>query len=209
VSGPDRDNDDVPVVELMPRGRVADGYVLYAAGSQYSRRSVIELALKLGAFLGLAMLGVFRPVRRAAADFPYQEHASCGSYDPDFWNGNDGNDNGWAEPGTCRDDACVGSSDDLMGWYLCTGCGEVSERSLIGWHAVGQRWAVSLGDTTDICSLGGVAKDAWRWSVANCPPCSPAVFRCHDGWKLFPDGTLSLSVCQALVACNGQPHNPC
>jgi hypothetical protein len=201
--------DDIPVVELMARGRSADGYELYTAGTnRYSRRGVIELGLKLGAFLGLVMLGLFRPVR-AAADFPYQEHASCGPYDPDFWNGNDGNNNGWAEPGTCRDDACVGTSDDLMGVYMCTGCREISERSLLGWHAVGQRGRFTLGDTTDICSVGGIAKDAWQWSVANCPPCSPAVFRCHDGWKLDPIGTLSLTICQALVTCNGQPHQQC
>jgi hypothetical protein len=201
--------DELPVVEEMPRGRRVAVDTGYGDRSRFDRRQALGFAFKAGVFVGLTMLGLFRSVRRAAADFPYRAHPSCGSYDPDIWNGFDGNDNGWFEPGTCAEDACVGVPPDAMGSWFCTTCAEVDAHNPYGWHFTGRRGPFLYGDQPDLCTVGGNVRDAWKWQVSSCLECEPAGFRCHDGWKLYPNGDVVLTVCQALVECSGEAYAPC
>jgi hypothetical protein len=160
--------------------------------------------------------------RRAHADWPnYDEwvnsgdplrSSACGRFDPDYWNGNDGNNNGYRDPGTCTDDTCVGTSDEHMGPSFCTQCSEQSTQSPLGWHFRGARDHYKFGDLSPSnCDpderLG--TRDAWRWAVSSCAGCAPAMFRCHDGYKRYPDGSADWTVCQAMIGCNGNPYTPC
>jgi len=204
--------DELPVAASLPRGRVPETASPYDARSGFSRRDVLGLVFRASVFLGLTLLGFFRSVRKAAADFPYAAHPSCGRYDPDFWNGFDGNNNGFFEPGTCQDDACVGAPDDAMGAWYCVTCDEVGPHNPYGWHFTGQRGPFLYGDATDVCNIDGVSgndRDAWKWQISSCVGCEPAVFRCHDGWKLDPGGEVVGTVCQGLVECNGSLYSPC
>jgi hypothetical protein len=99
--------------------------------------------------------------------------------------------------------------DDAMGSWYCTTCAEASDHNPYGWHFTGRRGPFFYGDQPDLCNVGGVSRDAWKWEIASCNDCQPATFRCHDGWKLYPNGELALTVCQGLVACNGEVYNPC
>src|SRR4029079_14544993 len=141
---------------------------------RYDRRSLLGLAARVGVVVGIALLGTMRSVKRAYANFPYQSHSRCGGYDPDTWNGFDGNNNGWLEPGTCDDDVCIGAPDDAMGRWYCTTCREVSPSNPYGWHYSGQRGPFFYGDATDLCTVNGIARDAWQWQVARCNDCAPA-----------------------------------
>jgi hypothetical protein len=201
-----------PVLDEMPRGRSGGPVTVYDRRPRHSRRTVLAGSARLGAFLGLTMLGFFRSVRRAAADAPYSAHSSCGRYDPDYWNGFDGDNNGFFEPGTCDDDVCIGASDDAMGSWYCVTCDEVGPQNPYGWHFSGVRGPFVYGDATDVCAPNGTGvspRDAWKWQVSVCNDCEPALFRCHDGWKLTPSGDLSATVCQGLVECNGSIYSPC
>ena len=129
----------------------------YETRNRLDRRAVLRVGFRLGVFIGLSMLGLFRSVRTAAADYPYGAHPTCGSYDPDSWNGFDGDNNGWFEPGTCDDDTCVGVPDDAMGSWYCTTCAEVSDHNPYGWHFTGRRGPFLYGDQPDLCNVGGVS----------------------------------------------------
>ena len=206
--------DDLPVAAELPQGRTAVSY-----GGFYrdpaSRRSFLMLTVRVAALVGLVTLGLFRSVRRAYGAVTYTEHvnasnprtaSACGNYDPDTWFGNDGNQNGFHEPGECTDDACVGASDAEMGNSFCVKCNEVSANNPYGWHFVGFRGQRQYGDHSNVCTVNGVNRDAWRWKINNCAGCNTAVFRCHDGWKRDPNEFHDLTVCQALVYCNGTLH---
>jgi hypothetical protein len=53
----------------------------------------------------------------------------------------------------------------------------------------------------DVCA----GRDAWKWSVGPCGECSEsAVFRCHDGFKQYSDGTLDPTICQGIVSCDNR-----
>jgi hypothetical protein len=212
MSVPESAFDDLPVVEMLPRGRVPAAPSVYDARCRPTRREMLGFGLKAGVFVGLAMLGLFKSVRRAEAEFPYQAYSSCGQYDPDYWNGFDGDDNGFFEPGTCDDDVCIGAPDDAMGSWYCTTCEEVGPHNPYGWHFTGPRGPFLYGDATDLCRIDGAtssARDAWKWHVSSCLECEPAVFRCHDGWKLDPVGEVTATVCQGLVECSGSLYQPC
>jgi hypothetical protein len=202
----------LPVIDDLPRGRVAAQPSPYDARRRIGRRALIRFGTRGGVFVGLTILGLFRSVRRAAADTSYATHPSCGRYDPDTWNGFDGNDNGWFDPGNCMDDVCIGAPDDAMGSWYCVTCDEVDANNPYGWHFSGRRGPFIYGDATDVCSpasVGTDARDAWKWQVSSCSSCEPAVFRCHDGWKLDPGGEVTSTVCQGLVECNGSLYTPC
>jgi hypothetical protein len=204
--------DELPIVADGGRGRAPTARSSYDGRARVGRRALFGTSVRIGAVAGVTMLGLFRSVRRAAADTGYAAHPSCGRYDPDRWNGFDGNDNGFVEPGTCDDDVCVGAPDDAMGSWYCVACEEVDANNPYGWHFTGRRGPFLYGDATDLCSINGVGidpRDAWKWQVSTCGDCTPAVYRCHDGWKLDPGGEVTATVCQGLVECNGSLYAPC
>lgn len=213
---------ELPAAGELPPGRDAEPTPGYP--THVDRRGFFALAGKLLLLVGLFSIGLATRARRAHADWPsYDEWindddplraSACGQYDPDFWYGNDRDNNGWREPGTCTDDVCVGASDELMGPDFCTQCSERGDESPIQWHFRGRRGDYTYGDWSGgICDPGRFpyvgGRDAWRWAVSSCGDCAPAVFRCHDGYKRYPSGATELTICQALVACNGDKYQPC
>lgn len=217
-------DSELPVAENLRLGRRKEPVPFYREA--VNRRSFLGLTGKLMVFVGLVSLGLSVGMRRARADYPnYNEwkneanpltESRCGIYDPDIWYGHDGNNQGWTnypsiQEGTCSDDACVGTDDALMGAFYCTTCAEANPYAPVKWHFNGTRGNVTYGDfVPSVCDPnGGGPKDAWRWKIDACQGCSPAVYRCHDGWKRHPNGTPELTICQALVACDGAVYQPC
>jgi hypothetical protein len=75
------------------------------------------------------------------------------------------------------------------------------------WHFVGSRGQIQYMDREpDVCA----GRDAWKWKVGACGDCQEsAVFRCHDGYKKYPDNNYwDPTICQGLVACDDQ-LTPC
>ena len=212
--------DDLPAADELPNGRPSDDVDIYP--SRMSRRGFFSFSARLLLLVGLASLALTTKVRRAEADFPnYDEwvnstdplgSSACGRFDPDYWYGFDGNNNGYFEPGACTDTACVGVSHEHMGAWLCTQCNEQSDQSPLGWHFRGARDQYKYGDLSpsdcDPDQRQGT-RDAWRWAVSSCAGCAPAMFRCHDGYKRYPDGSSDYTVCQAMIGCNDAPYSPC
>src|SRR3954463_16571230 len=105
--------DDLPVADALPPGRPGPGDDAYPV--QMPRRSFLVLSGRLLLLIGLFSLAFTTRARRAHADFPnYDEWvnqtdplrgSACGRFDPDYWYGFDGNNNGYREPGDCMDDA--------------------------------------------------------------------------------------------------------
>jgi hypothetical protein len=203
--------DALPVAAELPRGREATPS-RYDRRWRPTRRDVLGIGMRATVVVGLAMLGVFKSVRKAAADYPYASHPSCGRYDPDYWNGFDGKNDGFFEPGTCQNSACIGVPPEAMGAWYCTTCAEVGPHNPYGWAYTGVRGPFLYGDATDVCSpdaAGVDPRDAWKWQISTCEECTPALYRCHDGWKFDPGGEVIATVCQGLVECNGSLYAPC
>jgi hypothetical protein len=212
--------EELPVADALPPGRAGEADDAYPL--EMPRRSFFALSGRLLLLVGLFSLAFTTRARRAHADYPnYDEWvndsdplggSACGRFDPDTWYGFDGNNNGYREPGDCMDDVCVGTGDDLMGPGFCTQCSEQSAQSPLGWHFRGARDDYKFGDLSpNACDPDPRAgtRDAWRWAVSSCGQCAPAVFRCHDGYKRYPDDSSELTICQALVGCNHNPYQPC
>ena len=114
--------------------------------------------------------------------------------------------------GTCNE-ACFGFAPHHMDPFYCATCAEQAADPVnnpsYNWHYVGTRGSITYMDREpDVC---GVAerRDAWKWKVGACGECQEsAVFRCHDGWKQYSDGTLDPTICQGLVSCDGK-LTPC
>lgn len=111
--------------------------------------------------------------------------------------------------GTCNE-ACFGFAPHHMDPVYCASCAEQAadpaNNPSYNWHFVGSRGGLRLWDREpDVCN----GRDAWKWKVGACGNCSTsAVFRCHDGYKKYADGTIAPTICQGLVSCNDQ-LTPC
>lgn len=105
--------------------------------------------------------------------------------------------------GTCNE-ACFGFAPQHMDPIYCATCGEQAadpvNNPAYNWHFVGSRGTLRLWDREpDVCN----GRDAWKWEVGRCGNCqTSAVFRCHDGYKRFADGTVAPTICQGLVVCD-------
>lgn len=216
--------DDLPVIEGAEIGAIGPDLEGYDIDRAVPRRSMLKLMLAGGTFVGFTMLGLFSNVRRAGAAASYTEHGAgtlggsfCGTYDPDD---GDGNNNGWSDPGgvgECNDDACVGTPDLYMGSWYCSNCHDVAQDQTgdnpFQWHVSGShRYPGSgfvYGDyPNDVCTVNSIDADAWRWEISSCGSCTPAVYRCHDGFKDDSAGH-HFTICQGLVVCNGALWDPC
>lgn len=117
---------------------------------------------------------------------------------------------GFHYDGTCNE-ACFGFAPHHMDPYYCATCAEQSSdpnhNPSYNWHYWGSRGSIQYKDSgADPCN----GKDAWKWKVGACGECEEsAVFRCHDGYKKYPDKTYwDPTICQGLVACDGE-LTPC
>lgn len=194
--------DDLPTIENAGRlGRresaestVADAYRLPATPvtnliGSLGISKTLEFAgrLQQGLFPGTDQLAAFQ----AAAGPSYTQYFDCGPYNYE---------------GTCNE-ACFGFAPHHMDPYYCATCAEQAaapaSNPSYNWHYVGSRGQIQYMDREpDVCA----GKDAWKWKVGPCGNCADsAVFRCHDGWKKYPDNSYwDPTICQGMVACDGR-----
>jgi hypothetical protein len=128
---------------------------------------------------------------RVAAGPSYSQHFDCG---------------GFFYEGTC-DEACFGFAPHHMDPFYCATCPEQAADPVnnpsYNWHFVGSRGQIQYMDREpDVCA----GHDAWKWDVGPCGSCAQAAtFRCHDGWKKYPDNNYwDPTICQGLVVCDQQ-----
>jgi hypothetical protein len=108
--------------------------------------------------------------------------------------------------GTCTE-PCFGFAPHHMATFYCATCPEQAadpkNNPFYNWHFTGSRGSLRYADREpDVC----LGRDAWKWKVGACGNCqSSAVFRCHDGWKWYPNATSpDPTICEGLVSCDNQ-----
>lgn len=111
------------------------------------------------------------------------------------------------------DEACWGFPPDQMDPVYCGTCEEQAadpaNNPSYNWHFVGMRGNLQLMDREpDVCSSSsGGYRDAWKWKVSRpCGDCAESVvYRCHDGFKKYPDAaSWTPTICQGMVECDNQ-----
>jgi len=126
-----------------------------------------------------------------AAGPSYSTHYDCSVY-PSY-----------PGPGSCNE-ACFGFAPHHMDPFYCATCAEAEAdpaNNYAFWHFVGSRGSIQYKDREpDVCA----GKDAWKWKVGACGSCATsATFRCHDGYKKYPNSaTWDPTICQGLVICD-------
>ena len=127
-----------------------------------------------------------------AAAVSYTTHSDCGgfNYTP-----------------TCTE-ACFGFEPQHMDPFYCGTCAEQAadpaNNPSFNWHYVGSRGSFQYIDMpVNACN----GKDAWKWQIEGaCGECSrSAWYRCHDGYKKYPDENFwTPTICQGIVTCDDQ-----
>lgn len=199
--------DDIPAIESAGRLRrrpSADSSVAEAYPAHPTReRNVLE---SISVPLVLDLVNRFQrdsfprsadlsALQARAADPDYSTYFDCAGYD---------------YGATCNE-ACFGFAAHHMDPFYCATCDEQAadptNNPAYNWHFVGSRGQIQYMDREpDVCA----GRDAWKWTVGACGDCQEsAVFRCHDGYKKYPDNNYwDPTICQGLVACDGQ-LTPC
>jgi hypothetical protein len=185
--------DEIPSVRLAP----ADFIPVARARPprwQLSRRRFLRAAVGMGVGTGMAVLHVFPTARHARAGHVGSEGYQI--YNPS----NDRTCDGLASgAGTCSEpcgpskihvSACHPDSDHKAGYHKDTG-----------------DWALRPNACDGDTGIDPNA-DGWRWEPgADCDGCSPAQFRCHDGWHRHagdppsPVTEWHKSVCAKRIVC--------
>ena len=156
----------------------------FTLGNRTDIRNMFE-----GGLRPAALSRVLRGSPPAAAS--YSMYGDCGGYNYNA---------------SCSE-ACFGFEPHHMDPFYCGTCAEQAadpaNNPAYFWHFVGSRGSIQYKDREpDVC--GG--RDAWKWDVGTCGSCHQhAVYRCHDGWKKYPDSaSWDPTICQGLAVCNGQ-----
>jgi hypothetical protein len=196
---------DLPTVEgagRLGRRPAADTEVtdMYRAHPDPPIGRLEEVGL-LGAALGIDAVRVLqerffpgaerRPTPRGGGGPQYTTYSDCADNPYD---------------GTCNE-ACFGFAPHHMDPFYCATCDEQEADPVNNppwnWHFQGSRGQIQYMDCEpDVCA----GRDAWKWKVGACGDChDSAVFRCHDGWKKYPDSQAwDSTICQGLVSCDGK-----
>jgi hypothetical protein len=139
-----------------------------------TRRTVLGGALAAGTGVGMAVLGIFPPARRAMAD-GYDILNSCPAY---------------ASSHDCTP-GCGPSP-------VCADCCTPVPYILAGWHK--DNTFTNYWLRPNECASG--TYDGWNWKYTQpCAGCGAGVtWRCHDGWK-WSGTAWGKTICKAGV-CN-------
>ena len=158
----------------------------------------LELASRVQnrVFPDVEVLSQLQAAGPAAAGPAYTMYLDCSEYNYDA---------------TCNE-ACFGFAPHHMDPFYCATCAEQAADPVnnpsYNWHFVGSRGQLQYQDREpDVC----LGRDAWKWTIdAPCGSCAQNVtFRCHDGWKKYPDSnTWDPTICQGKVSCDNQ-LTPC
>jgi hypothetical protein len=196
--------DDLPTIEdQLRRGRsrsvdtqVADAYQMRSASLDVVGIVGVSRALDLAERMQQRVFpGAALSALQAAASPSYTMYQDCGPYNYNA---------------TC-DEACFGFAPHHMDPFYCATCAEQAadpvNNPVYNWHFVGSRGSLLYMDREpDVCA----GRDAWKWKVGPCGRCTQsAVFRCHDGWKKYPNSSSwDPTICQGMVACDDR-LTPC
>lgn len=196
--------EDIPTIESAGRlGRKAefDSHVSEAYGSAHLEGDVVlgsramSLGLEFAELLrrkiapSAAQLANIQPMGASSPN--YTTHAGCG---------------GFNYSGTCQS-PCFGFAAHHMDPFYCATCAEQAADPINNpvwhWHYVGSRGSIQYIDMEPNACAG---RDAWKWSVNACGDCSQsATFRCHDGYKKYPEKTYwDPTICEGLIVCDGK-----
>lgn len=101
-------------------------------------------------------------------------------------------------------EACFGFEPQHMDPFYCGTCAEQAadptNNPAFNWHFVGSRGTFQYKDMENNACNG---KDAWKWRESNCGECQSALFRCHDGFKKYPENDYwHPTICQGIVTCD-------
>jgi hypothetical protein len=195
--------DDLPTIEAAGRmGRRSDAgspvTEAYLTDQALVSSPIGTLSMTLGvefarllqqrAFPSAAQLAALQ----AAAGPSYSTYSDCGPYNYNA---------------TC-DEACFGFAPHHMDPFYCATCDEQAadptNNPVFNWHFVGSRGQIQYIDREpDVCA----GRDAWKWQFEGaCGDCNNStVFRCHDGYKKYPNNNYwDPTICQGLVSCDNQ-----
>lgn len=192
--------DDLPTIEGAGRlGRrhaadsaVADAYRQTSTPTSGFLNSLgITRALELAGTLSQQLMPNAGQLA-AAAGPSYSMYFDCGGYD---------------YGATCNE-ACFGFAPHHMDPFYCATCPEQAADPVnnpsYNWHFVGNRGTYRYLDREpDVCN----GRDAWKWTIQGaCGNCATSsTYRCHDGWKKYPDRTYwDPTICQGIVSCDGR-----
>ncbi|MEM9557472.1 MAG: hypothetical protein AAGC60_24650 [Acidobacteriota bacterium] len=194
--------DDIPTLDTaVRRGRQTEADPEIAAA--YAETRILARGPRLGAAalaLGLESADLLtrrvfsRDAQAAAvqamsgAGPSYSIYTDCGPYNYN---------------GTCNE-PCFGFAPHHMDPFYCATCAEQAadptNNPAYFWHFVGSRGSLSYIDREpDVCA----GRDAWKWDVGACGDCAEsAVYRCHDGWKIYSDNSMDPTICEGLISCD-------
>ena len=191
--------DDLPTIDGAGRtGRsptdsaVAGAYRQPTSGASGLLGTLgIGRALELAGSLSQQLMPGARGLA-AAAGPSYTMYLDCSHYNYDA---------------TCNE-ACFGFAPHHMDPFYCATCPEQAADPVnnpsYNWHFVGNRGSYRYIDREpDVCN----GKDAWKWTITGaCGNCATSsTYRCHDGWKKYPERTYwDPTICQGIVSCDGR-----
>lgn len=194
--------DDLPIIESV--GRIGRRPTDAPTVEAYQDRNALARRRRrpLGLSLGMRVASFLQERRMpSSAELADIEVAAAAQYDYYFDCATQPDYNGvCATP-------CWGFADHHMDSFYCATCDEQAadptNNPSWAWHYVGTRGAVQYIDREpDVCA----GKDAWKWKVrGSCGNCNTeSVFRCHDGYKKYPDATnWDSTICEGLISCDG------
>lgn len=196
---------DLPTIEgagRLGRRPAADAEIIDAYRNHPSAAiSHLEEARLIGVTLGMEAVRVLQErlfpgagtgvTFRGGAAPQYTTYSDCAGYNYD---------------GTCNE-ACFGFAPHHMDPFYCATCDEQDadpvNNPAWNWHFQGSRGQIQYMDREpDVCA----GRDAWKWTVGACGDCNEsAIFRCHDGFKKYPNSqTWDSTICQGLISCDGK-----
>ncbi len=197
--------EDLPTLDSSGRlGRhLPAGSALADAYHDPSRPSIATQVASLGVALGMdavrALQQRFVPSDRDLVLFHHGGAAPSYTTWPDC--------NIFGDTDGCAD-PCTGFEPHHRDTFYCATCAEQAadpaHNPPWNWHFTGHRGGIEYMDRLDDPCNG---RDAWKWRIDSaCRGCNESiVFRCHDGWKKYdPNGPLTPTICEGIIACDGQ-----
>lgn len=197
------DFNDIPTIESAGgRGRKPSPDALIDSAYMAGPSSLSQAFGVLSTALGSSMLKVLQNVPlesvRGMTEFRHAAAAASPAWDTHY------DCTVFAGYGGTCNEACFGFAPHHMDPFYCSTCAEAAAdpaHNIAFWHFVGSRGSIQYIDMEPDACYG---KDAWKWKVGACGTCaSSATFRCHDGYKKYPNAaSWDPTICQGLVICD-------
>lgn len=196
--------EDLPAIDSAGRlGRhlPADS-ALTDAYLDASRPSIATQVASLGVVLGMDAVRVLQQRFAPTAQDLVARHHGGAAPAYTTWP-----DCAYPDTNGCED-PCFGFEPHHRDTFYCATCAEQAadpvHNPAWNWHFTGTRGSIQYMDREpDVCA----GRDAWKWQINSaCRGCNESIiFRCHDGYKKYDeDGPPSATICEGIIACDGQ-----